>query len=125
MFSTRTKLILASFLSKFIRFFLSTSEVTVRRQGVCFKLNLNQGIDVGVYTGLYEKSTVRALRQMQVPDGAVILDVGANIGFYSLLFSIKHPNSSVYAFEPSLTCFNALSQNLLLNPDITNLTVLP
>jgi FkbM family methyltransferase len=35
-----------------------------------------------------------------VPDGNVILDIGANIGVMAVHLSRTHPNSIIYAFEP-------------------------
>ncbi len=38
----------------------------------------------------------------------VFLDIGANEGFYSLEFSRRFPNISIYAFEPGSTAFSIL-----------------
>jgi FkbM family methyltransferase len=35
-----------------------------------------------------------------VPDGNIILDIGANIGAMAIHLSLTHPNSTIYAFEP-------------------------
>lgn len=35
-----------------------------------------------------------------VPDGNIILDIGANIGAMAVHLSRTHPNSTIYAFEP-------------------------
>jgi len=37
----------------------------------------------------------------QIPDDAVILDVGANIGSISLPLANSCPNGTVYTFEPT------------------------
>jgi protein-L-isoaspartate O-methyltransferase len=44
----------------------------------------------------------------------ILLDIGANIGYYSLLFSRLAPEGKVYAFEPTNT-FEMLKQNLDYN----------
>lgn len=48
-------------------------------------------------------------------DDAVILDVGANIGWYSLLFSKRLPRSKIYSFEPIHDTYKYLITNLTLN----------
>jgi FkbM family methyltransferase len=48
----------------------------------------------------------RLLRQDQ---RAIVFDVGANVGDYSLLVRQKLPHASVYAFEPSRKTFAALT----------------
>ena len=43
------------------------------------------------------------------------LDVGANIGLYSMLFAASDGDMSVHAYEPSPTTFEELKQNIVLN----------
>lgn len=52
----------------------------------------------------------------------VLLDCGANIGYYSILFSRLAPQGHVYAFEPTIT-FEMLIQNLAHHhcPNVTPL----
>ncbi|HEX2202620.1 MAG TPA: FkbM family methyltransferase [Longimicrobium sp.] len=48
--------------------------------------------------------------------GGVALDVGANVGAYTLLFARwVHPGGRVYAFEPAPEAFDGLVRHLLLN----------
>lgn len=52
--------------------------------------------------------------------GDVVLDLGANIGYYVLLESrIVGPNGTVYAVEPVTECFKTLKRNVELN-DLKN-----
>jgi FkbM family methyltransferase len=44
-----------------------------------------------------------------------IIDVGANVGIYSVLFGKKFPAGKVIAFEPNVSLHVLLSQNLDLN----------
>ncbi len=48
-------------------------------------------------------------------DNAVILDVGANIGWYSILFSKRFPQSKIYSFEPIQDTYKYLVTNVVLN----------
>jgi FkbM family methyltransferase len=48
-------------------------------------------------------------------DAAVILDIGANTGVYSLVAKTLNPSARVIAFEPSRNIFNKLKDNVRLN----------
>ena len=50
-----------------------------------------------------------------IPDNAVILDIGANIGNHTLYWGIQHKISKVYAFEPVIDTFSILKQNVEIN----------
>ena len=60
-----------------------------------------------------EMQTKRWFVENAKPDW-IFLDIGANIGYYSLLFSRLAPEGKVYAFEPTST-FDMLTQNLDFN----------
>ena len=59
-------------------------------------------------------SVLRGLRPHVAPD-AVCLDVGANIGLYSLALSALAPEGRIYAFEPSPSAFSHLQENVRAN----------
>lgn len=59
-------------------------------------------------------SLLRGLRPY-VADDAVCIDVGANIGLYSLALSILAPRGVVYAFEPSPSAIGYLRENVRAN----------
>jgi FkbM family methyltransferase len=48
-------------------------------------------------------------------DDATCLDVGANIGLYSLALSAVAPEGRIYAFEPSPSAFSHLQENVRAN----------
>lgn len=56
--------------------------------------------------------------------GDVFLDVGANIGWHSLLLARKHPDLQVYAFEPEPENIALLQHNIRIN-GLTNVEVIP
>jgi FkbM family methyltransferase len=65
--------------------------------------------------GYYEPSVVRYLRY-SVQTGMVCLDIGANVGFYSLLLANKvGASGKVIAFEPTAKIFEILQQNITQN----------
>jgi len=71
--------------------------------------------------GSYEKQE-SVLFDKLINDGMVILDVGANIGWYSLLWGKKFRNVKIHAFEPIVETCNYLIANVVLN-GLTNVTV--
>lgn len=62
----------------------------------------------------YEKEDQTVLFNLLEND-AVILDIGANIGWYSLLFAKRLPESKVYSFEPIQDTYKYLTKNIILN----------
>jgi FkbM family methyltransferase len=64
------------------------------------------------YLGDYDRVNVEALRRFIQP-GSLVLDVGANIGFYSV--PLATAGARVLAFEPVPQNVQRLRQNVLLN----------
>ena len=65
--------------------------------------------------GEYEPVETKLILELVKP-GAAILDIGANIGYYSLLFAkLIGPSVQVYAFEPDPYSYDLLQQNILEN----------
>jgi len=63
----------------------------------------------------YEAETTELLLQLLKP-GMTFVDVGAHIGYYSLLASIKvGPKGKIYSFEPEPNNYNFLIRNIMLN----------
>lgn len=60
----------------------------------------------------YEEEVISWLKQRTYD---LVIEIGANVGFYTLLFSRLWPAASVYCFEPSRTAFARLLQNLSMN----------
>lgn len=70
----------------------------------------------------FEYKTINQMKSL-VKEGDVILDIGANIGMYSIFLSkIVGDNGKVYAFEPNPTTASILKKNLILN-DCKNVVV--
>lgn len=55
----------------------------------------------------------------------VFLDVGANIGFFSIVAAKLFPGMSVHAFEPNRSVYARLQRNIALNQNLTNLETFP
>lgn len=65
---------------------------------------------VPLYKEIVYKDDYR-LRQDPLPPGAVVIDVGANIGMFALHVAAAHGAARVYAFEPFPESFALLKRN--------------
>ncbi|QEG42506.1 FkbM family methyltransferase [Roseimaritima ulvae] len=95
-------------------------EKTVRtRQHFRMSLCLNDWVDQHIYaTGQYEPEVIRVAQSILGP-GDVAVDIGANIGFFSLLFaSCTGRQGKVISFEAQPNVFQRLSRNRDLNPGL-------
>jgi len=94
---------------------------TVTRGGIVWSLDLNEGIDLAVYTfGCFEPTTSRVLETLVVP-GVVVVDIGANIGAHTLPLARRvGQDGRVFAFEPTRFAYAKLQRNLELNPQLAS-----
>lgn len=72
------------------------------------------------YKGVYETEETEFFRS-RVGKSSVCFDVGANIGYFSLLFASLCPQGSVHSFEPVPLNYHTLCTNKVLN-GFTNIT---
>jgi hypothetical protein len=90
-----------------------SSRVAVRRRNVKWELDLNEGIDLALYLGVYQRIPKRAFQW--IPPGWLVIDVGANIGAHAL--PLAHDvDGHVIAVEPTDYGFSRLKANVALNP---------
>jgi len=68
------------------------------------------------------EDTLKPVFEELLPEGGVLLDVGAHIGRWSIRMSRRA--SQVFAVEPNPATRDALARHLLLN-DVRNVTVIP
>ena len=73
--------------------------------------------------GYYEPITTRVAQQLARP-GDTFIDVGANIGFYSLVVATTRPQIKVIAFEPNPKNYALLAENVRAN-QLTQITCEP
>ncbi len=64
--------------------------------------------------GDYEQADAQLLSSLFAPD-QIILDVGANIGWYALHAADRFPSSIVHAFEPVPRTYEYLQRNIAMN----------
>jgi FkbM family methyltransferase len=122
--STANKLWIASLLSRAIlgaRSFSGAGPLArVKRYGITWCLDLREGIDLAIFLKVYERTSVSALDRL-VAHGSVVLDIGANLGFYSLLLADRvGSHGRVIAFEPTRFAFTKLSDNLAANATLAS-----
>lgn len=120
MFTTRQKFAIARCISRVLRFARSVfgkgPTVQVRRRGAKMRLDLREGMDLGVYLNVFEPDTLVLYNRILKP-GDVVLDIGANIGVHTLTIAQAiGVDGRVYAFEPAKLVFQKLMGNISLNP---------
>ena len=91
--------------------------------GIKMKLNPISLIDRKIINGENHDPDVRKLVDNELNDGGVYIDIGANIGYFTLLAAVNK-NVEVVAFEPSPRERNRLNDNLALN-NFNNVSVFP
>jgi FkbM family methyltransferase len=93
--------------------------VQVRRHGVNWRLDLQEGIDLSIYLlGAFERGTVRAYSSLIKKEDNV-LDIGANIGAHTLILAqLVGLSGKVVAIEPTAFAYRKLFHNIELNPEL-------
>jgi FkbM family methyltransferase len=89
----------------------------VRRHGVLLLLNYRNYVDRELlFYGRYERDQIEVLTSAMLRHGCdMFLDVGANIGLYSLVAATRRLAGEVIAFEPDARSLGALHANLMIN----------
>lgn len=90
-----------------------------KRRGIKWELDLEEGIDLSIYLfGGFEREVSKAYEKIITP-GAIILDIGANIGAHTLpMASLAGAAGQVHAFEPTEYAIGKMRANLSLNPNL-------
>ena len=110
-----------SFLSPLVSIPRETVEVTRRRIRWQLDCSSQYAMRVIFLFGEYEANTLRHLRKLFAShEKLTIVDVGANVGAYSVTLAKRHTNSSVIAFEPNPNSAKWLKRNIELN-DLSNI----
>jgi len=96
--------------------FKGVSKKIVYRNRIVLDLDINDWIQQNLYfLDQYEEKEIRFLESMLKP-GDLFIDVGANIGLFSLVASaIIGESGKVYAFEPYSKNFDKLLHHVKLN----------
>ncbi len=117
---TRTKIQTAHLAYKTLSLFGVSHKRVISRNGVRYEVDLREGIDLSLFlSGSFQKHVSHS-PHYELPDDAIIIDVGANIGAVCLHLPLRYPDSMVYAIEPSEYAMLKLRRNIELNPAIQN-----
>ena len=79
------------------------------------KIDLNR-FDIGhqylAFTGVYENDLTKEILNLASKASGLMVDVGANYGYYSLIWGIKNVNNKVICFEASPKNLEAITNNI-------------
>lgn len=88
--------------------------------GITYDLDCRETIDLHIYYGGWEASTIAVIRKYVQP-GHVVLEVGGNVGAHTLTLAQEvGPNGYVHSIEPTDFARNKLMQNIRLNPEMAD-----
>jgi FkbM family methyltransferase len=97
--------------------------VSTMKDGYKLKLNLKNKEHVHMFLySEHDERYERGVLKRIIRNGDLIWDIGANIGYYTLLFSSLSPNGKTIAFEPASHTRKMLEENVILNKK-TNISI--
>lgn len=90
--------------------------------GFAMRLDPHECVDGGLWFAphLYDRAEIGFLLH-RFPTQGIFLDVGANIGFWSLRFAHAFPRANIFAIEANQATFQVLRENIQIN-DFRNIT---
>jgi tRNA1(Val) A37 N6-methylase TrmN6 len=62
----------------------------------------------------------RWMQKLQLPPHPTILDIGANVGLFSLSYASIFKGAEIHCFEPVPFIYNFLKKNLEINPHLNS-----
>ena len=80
------------------------------------KIYLDESDSLFLSSGILHEKTIVNLVKNEIKKGDVVIDIGAHIGYYTVLFAkLVGPEGRVFAFEASPTNFKILKKNVDVN----------
>ena len=117
--STSKKIFLATILSKFLILLFQKKKFIVSRNGIKYKIYLDEGVDLGIFLGIKNEKKLFNIREYLNPKKKFdIIDIGSNIGSVTLPLANTFKNSKIYSIEPTVFAFKKLRENINLNPKL-------
>ena len=95
--------------------FIGKYQIKIQINNFIFEIDIRESIERKTYfIREYEKKRMDQLHQYSKEiNSEILIDVGANIGFYSILSSDKF--KKIYSFEPNVRNFKVLKNNIKRN----------
>ncbi len=85
-------------------------------EGLKFNINMKEYVMKQIYMfDIYETPYVKLLSSFPKNNINNIIDIGANIGNYTISLKKAYPNSRIHSFEPNSTNYRRLTSNIELN----------
>lgn len=105
-------------------FYPQSTLILFLRNGVKYKIR-NKKITSADYYVINESWVHRIHDSVKkyLKNGAIVMDIGAHIGSFSIFAASQAKNIKVYGFEPILENFNLLEENINLNNFDKNIKV--
>ncbi|MFB6185900.1 MAG: FkbM family methyltransferase [Halobacteriaceae archaeon] len=105
-----------------IKSFPDQEQIVETPHGFKMELNLSNPYERAIATGTYKNDAVSHFQDL-ASEGDTVIDVGANIGYYTLMAASEvGRHGEVYSFEPIDDNFSRLERNASINGfDNTNL----
>ena len=91
--------------------------INIKIKNFNINLNLESSNDRYIYlNGFYDKKQISFVEsQLDLDKFDYFLDIGSNIGFYSLYFASKYKNLNIFAFEPIHENYNQIEKSIKIN----------
>jgi FkbM family methyltransferase len=128
MYKTRTfpilKRLIPSLKKRAVKLVWPGGQGVVRREGALFLLNLKYTCDRFILTDGVDEPEQRKyfFDHMRARGCDMFIDIGANIGTYTVFAALNTDCKDILAFEPNPHCYDRLRTQLMLN-DIAGKTV--
>jgi len=88
--------------------------IVVLRKGTCFKIRLINTLDLGSIMETHQRK-VYTPNRIKIPANAIIIDIGASIGDFSIFCASSFRDCTCFAFEPTRNAFELCKENIFMN----------
>ncbi len=119
--STKSKILIASILSKILIFLIGDKKRIILRNNIKYEIDLNEAIDLGIFLGIKNENNLYRIKNFLDSNSKnVLVDIGSNVGSVTLPLAQLFNLSTVISIEPTKFAFSKLKKNLKLNPSLKN-----